>query len=188
MHWWRVWPDRAAVAITGLTGPFSILFAPLYLWRRRQLGVTTWIVVACGAIQLAFLLTAKRAAHGDTSLPDAIAILATRLFVEPLIGYRVTWFLSEAGLPLAAGAALVAAVLALLALACTATPRRVLAVLAYAAVVVAVAGVARSADSALSMLAGWGGGRADGAWRRWVPVRGDAVVSDRQGGAGPPGR
>src|SRR5262249_41872673 len=31
-----VWPDRVAVATTALTGPFSILFAPLYLWRRRQ--------------------------------------------------------------------------------------------------------------------------------------------------------
>ena len=29
----RVWPDRAAVAMVALTGPFSILFAPLYLWR-----------------------------------------------------------------------------------------------------------------------------------------------------------
>jgi len=154
-----VWFDRAAVAIVGLTGPFSIFFAPLYLWRRRQLGMTTWIVVACAAIQMIFLLTARRSAHGDTSLPDAIAILATRVFVEPLIGYRVTWYLSEAGLPLIAGAALVGVVVTLLVLAAAAVPRTTLVVLVYAAVVIAVAGVARSADSAWSMLAGWGGGR-----------------------------
>ena len=54
-----VWPDRAAVAIAGLTGPFSILFAPLYLWRRRQLGAVTWIVVGCAA----------RPARGPVHLP-----------------------------------------------------------------------------------------------------------------------
>ena len=47
-----IWLDRAAVAIAALTGPFSILFAPLYLWRRRRLGVTAWIVVACAVVQL----------------------------------------------------------------------------------------------------------------------------------------
>lgn len=154
-----IWLDRAAVGITSLTGPFSILFAPLYLWRRRQLRATTWIVVGCALVQLAFVVTTHRASADETSFTDAIAVLATRLFVEPLLGYRVTWILSDAGLPLIAGGAFVVVVVALLAVAGSTIPRRTLAVLLYGAVVVAVAGVVRSADPASSLLAGWGGGR-----------------------------
>ena len=154
-----IWPDRAAVAIAALTGPFSILFAPLYLWRRRRLGVTAWIVVACAVVQLFVVITAYRGPAGQTTPLEAVAVLATRLFVEPLLGYRVTWILSGAGIPLIAGAAFVALVLGLLVIASSVIPRRTLAVLVYAAVVVAVAGVLRSADSAESLLAGWGGGR-----------------------------
>lgn len=98
-----VWLDRAAVGLAALTGPFSILFAPLYLWRRRELGATTWVVVGCALVQLAFIVTSRRAPAGGTTITDAIPVLATRLFVEPLLGYRVTWFLSDAGLPLLAG-------------------------------------------------------------------------------------
>ena len=94
-----VWPDRAAVAIAALTGPFSILFAPLYLWRRRRLGVTAWIVVACAVVQLFVVITAYRGPAGQTTPLEAVAVLATRLFVEPLLGYRVTWILSGAGHP-----------------------------------------------------------------------------------------
>jgi hypothetical protein len=153
------WPDRLAVGIVSLTGPFSIVFAPLYVWQRKRLGLVTWIVVACAAVQLAFVATARRAAAGETSVGDAVAVMATRLLVEPLIGYRVTWTLSEAGLPLIVGAAFVAVVAALLLVASSVIPRRTLVVLAYGAVVVAVAGVVRSADPAWSLLAGWGGGR-----------------------------
>ena len=56
---WR-WLDRVAVGVVGLTGPFSILFAPLYLWQRRRLGAVTWIVVGCAIVQLAFVATARR--------------------------------------------------------------------------------------------------------------------------------
>ena len=51
---WR-WLDMAAVAVVCLTGPFSILFAPLYLWQRRRLGAVTWIVVVCAVIQLVYV-------------------------------------------------------------------------------------------------------------------------------------
>jgi hypothetical protein len=154
-----VWLDRAAVAIASLTGPFSILFAPLYLWRRRQLGVTAWIVVAGALIQLAFVVTASRAAPGETTITDAIAVLATRMLAEPFLGYRVTAFLGQADLPLTVGAAFVALVAGLLLIAGSVIPRRTLVVLVYGAVAVAVAGVLRSADPAWSLLAGWGGGR-----------------------------
>ena len=128
-----IWPDRAAVAIAALTGPFSILFAPLYLWRRRRLGVTAWIVVACAVVQLFVVITAYRGPAGQTTPLEAVAVLATRLFVEPLLGYRVTWILSGAGIPLIAGAAFVALVLGLLVIASSVIPRRTLAVLVYAA-------------------------------------------------------
>ena len=154
-----VWVDRAVVGLAALTGPFSILFAPLYLWRRRQLGATAWIVVVGALVQLAFIMTARRAPAGETTLTDAAQVLATRLFVEPLLGYRVTWLLSDDGLPLIAGGAFVVVVMALLAIAASTIPRRTLVVLVYGAVVVAVAGVVRSADPASSLLAGWGGGR-----------------------------
>jgi hypothetical protein len=155
---WR-WFDMAAVAVVGLTGPFSILFAPLYLWQRRRLGVVTWIVVACAAIQLFFVVTSGRATAGDSTVTDAIAILATRLLAEPVLGFRVTGILSQTGLPQIAGAAFVAVVAALLVVAGSVIPRRTLIVLVYGAVVVAFAGVVRSADAAWSLLAGWGGGR-----------------------------
>ena len=71
----------------------------------------------------------------------------------------MTLLLSQAGLPLIAGAAFVAVVAALLVIAGSVIPRRTLAVLVYGAVVVAVAGVVRSADPASSLLAGWGGSR-----------------------------
>lgn len=154
-----VWVDRAVVALAALTGPFSILFAPLYLWRRRQLGATTWIVVGCALLQLASIVASQRVVAGEMTLRDAIAVLATRLFVEPLLGYRVIGLLSVAGLPLAAGAAFVVAVIGLLAVAARVIPSRTLVVLAYGALVVALAGVVRSADPASSLLAGWGGGR-----------------------------
>jgi hypothetical protein len=155
---WK-WPDRIAVGLVALTGPFSIVFAPLYVWQRRRLGAVTWVVVACAAIQLVFVATTRRAAAGETSIGDAVAILATRLFAEPLLGYRVTWTLSEAGVPLVAGAAFVVAVAVLLLIAGSVIPRRILVVLVYGAVVIAIAGVIRSADAAWSLLAGWGGGR-----------------------------
>lgn len=154
-----MWADRVTVAIVSLTGPFSILFAPLYVWQRRRLGAVTWIVVACAAIQLVVLVTARRGAAGETTITEGLAILATRLFAEPLLGYRVTWTLSEAGLPLVVGAAFVIAVGALLLVAASVIPRRTLVVLIYGALVVALAGVVRSADPAWSLLAGWSGSR-----------------------------
>ncbi len=154
-----IWPDRAAVAVAALTGPFSILFAPLYLWRRRQLGSVTWIVVGCALVQLAVLFISRRSPTGDMTIVDAIAVFATRLLVEPLLGYQVTWLLSGAGIPMVAGAAFVLVVAALLLVAGSVVPRSTLIVLVYGAVVVAVAGVVRSADPASSLLAGWGGGR-----------------------------
>jgi hypothetical protein len=105
------------------------------------------------------VLTARRAPAGETTFVDAIAVLATRVLAEPLFGYRITFHLSEAGLPLIAGAAFVAIVAALLVVAGSVIPRRTLVVLVYGAGVVALAGVIRSADPATSLLAGWSGGR-----------------------------
>ena len=90
---------------------------------------------------------------------DAIAVFATRMLVEPLLGYQATWLLSGAGVPLLAGGAFALLVAALLVVAGSVVPRRTLVVLLYGAVVVAVAGIVRSADPASSLLAGWGGGR-----------------------------
>ncbi len=155
---WR-WPDRVAVGVVGLTGPFSIVFAPLYLWQPRRLGAVTWIVVGSAIVQLAFVATAPHAGPVGATITEAVAILATRLLVTPLLGYQVTWLLSAASIPLLAGAAFVVLIATLLVIAGSVIPRRTLAVLVYAAVVVAVAGVVRAADSTSSLLAGWGGGR-----------------------------
>ena len=154
-----VWFDRAAVAIAGLTGPFSILFAPLYLWRRRRLGAVTWIVVTCAVVQVAVLFVSRRAPTGEMTLVDAVAVFATRLLVEPLLGYQATWLLSGAGVPILAAGGFVVLVATLLVVAGSVVPRQTLIVLLYGAVVVAVAGIVRSADPASSLLAGWGGGR-----------------------------
>ena len=143
-----IWLDRAAVAIAALTGPFSILFAPLYLWRRDASASRPGSSSRARSSSSSSSSPPIRGPAGQTTPLEAVAILATRLFVEPLLGYRVTWILSGAGLPLIAGAAFVALVLGLLVIASSVIPRRTLAVLVYAAVVVAVAGVLRSADSA----------------------------------------
>jgi hypothetical protein len=155
---WK-WLDRAAVGLAGLTGPFAILFAPLYLWRRRQLGATTWIVVACALVQIAFLVTAQRPLSGATTAGDAISILATRMLVEPLLGLHLTWALSGAGLPIVLGGAFAVLVLILLAIAGSTVPRPTLAVLVFGAVGVALAGTLRGADPVAPLLAGWAGGR-----------------------------
>jgi hypothetical protein len=154
-----VWLDRAAVAIASLTGPFSILFAPLYLWQRRRLGSTAGIVIGGAIVQLAYLVTSPRAPAGEATFSEAISVLATRLLVEPLLGYQVTSRLGEAGIPLIVGGAFVLLVATLLVIAGSAMPRQTRVVLVYAAVVVAVAGIVRSAEPAANMLGGWGGGR-----------------------------
>ena len=155
---WR-WLDRFAVGVVGLTGPSSILFAPLYLWQRRRLGAVTWIVVGCAIVQFAFVATPRPAGPVGATITEAAAILATRLLVTPLVGYQATLLLSQANIPWLAGGVFIVLVATLLVIAGSVIPRPTLAVLVYAALVVAVAGVARAANSTSSLLAGWGGSR-----------------------------
>jgi hypothetical protein len=154
-----IWLDRFAVGVAGLTGPFSILFAPLYLWQRRRLGAVTWIVVGCAIVELAFVATARHEGPVPATITEAVAIMATRLLATPLIGYQATLLLTQASIPWLAGGVFVVLVASLLVIAGSVIPRPTLAVLLYAALVVAMAGVVRAADSTSSLLTGWGGSR-----------------------------
>ena len=53
--------DYAILAVVGLTGPFAIVFGPLYAWRawrqrdRHAYGALA-VIAACAAVQLAFMV------------------------------------------------------------------------------------------------------------------------------------
>lgn len=56
-RWWQVAHDALIAVLLGLTGPFSIVFAPLFLWRAavRRTTASAWLAVLvglCAAVQL----------------------------------------------------------------------------------------------------------------------------------------
>ncbi len=55
-RWWQHTHDALAAILLGLTGPFSVLFAPLFLWRAwhrrtRASFVVTSLVLICAGVQ-----------------------------------------------------------------------------------------------------------------------------------------
>jgi hypothetical protein len=45
-RWWQTAHDAAAVSLLGLTGPYSVLFAPLFVWRTLQRRTRASFVLA----------------------------------------------------------------------------------------------------------------------------------------------
>ena len=86
--------ERALLVIVVVSGPFSTLFAPLYLiraWLKRSLNSTLAAIIVCvgGLIQglLLLLYRGQSIAIGPTySILDYVRIGASRLLVQPLIG------------------------------------------------------------------------------------------------------
>jgi hypothetical protein len=157
------WPllDGAAVAIAALSGPVSILLAPLYVWRRP--GIVTWIVCGAAVIQVVALVTAHDRAPGVITDPiEVMQSLALGGLIAPVLG-RATWPLTQAAIPGAVGVGAVAAVTLLVIRAATAVPRPLLSVLVYASIASAAAGVLAAptpmldsaANSRYFLLASW---------------------------------
>jgi len=121
-RWWEGAHDGAAAVLFGLTGPYSIVFAPLFWWRairrrtRASVGVAV-LVSACGLVQGTLIVLHEKGKLADTG-PVAmgygnveprklLAVPGMRITGSLLVGARV-----PADYSLAAETALGIAVLA----------------------------------------------------------------------------
>ena len=141
------WIERGVVALVALSGPFSTLLAPAFLWqlRSRRTRHDLWlaaIVVCGGIIQLIAILTSGRAEVVDTRPADLTFVTFwLHAAIVPMLGERLSNALGSSGVPAAilfvGGVAMVAS------LALTAwrwMPRTALP-LFYGAVVVGLSGI-----------------------------------------------
>jgi hypothetical protein len=87
--------DLAAAVLLGLTGPFSILFTPLFAWRAcvrrsRASVVLAAAVAATALVQLAYLAAFMTAHDGPAQAPasdvHALAVVGARLGGSLLLG------------------------------------------------------------------------------------------------------
>jgi hypothetical protein len=84
--------DAIAAVLFGLTGPFSIMLAPLFAWRawmRRTAPsvMLAAIVIACGTVQLTEVLRDTTVNPSGTVAPDAIlAVPGMRITASLLAG------------------------------------------------------------------------------------------------------
>lgn len=99
-QWQRV-GDPVMLALAGLTGPFSIVFAPLFAWRFwRERNVDTLIallvVVACAGIQGWFVFTTGEKFEYQVAafrLWPVLEVVARRLVIWPVAGSTIAWAL-----------------------------------------------------------------------------------------------
>lgn len=97
--------DLAILALVGLTGPFAILFLPLFAWRAWRERHTDAlaalaVVAACAAVQGALVL--RTGFHSEAATPHSspgvlFAVLGCRLFVWPVFGLWGAYAESVAG-------------------------------------------------------------------------------------------
>jgi len=89
--------DFIIVLLVGLTGPFSVILAPVYLWawwRDRRLAtlLPLLLVAACAAVQLAFIVRGgpPSAAPDEPFHPlPFLSVIGSRLFVWSFFGPAV---------------------------------------------------------------------------------------------------
>lgn len=124
------WKDAAGAVAAGLSGPFSLLLAPVF-WLRRG-----WLVIpvtVCGAIQLAVILVSPQR---PIEIPDAgvvvdvVLLRTTAAYLGPTLG---SWAHPTIGLLL---------ILATAFIAIRAPYRRAWMTVGYGAMVIAGAGIA----------------------------------------------
>jgi hypothetical protein len=132
--------EAIVVTCAGLTGPFAILFMPLF-WvraavrRDRWSGVLAAIVSVCAAVQLAILVASGERSAGLPDLGVAVGNLSYRLWAT-VLGGRWTSGLTSIGVdPLVVGAATVV-LLAALVVVWTRVPRVPRLAFGYAALAV----------------------------------------------------
>ena len=89
--------DLTALVVLGLTGPTSVLLAPLFALRacvrRTRWSVILALVAAiCGAIQLAFILTHPLPPEPPENIKPALAlpVLGARVFGSVFLGGRIS--------------------------------------------------------------------------------------------------
>lgn len=95
--------DRLILVLAALTGPFGIVFLPLFLWRwwRERSWDNLWlaaIVLICAAIQAWFVIkTGPRFEFQSESmkLGPTFIVLARRLVAWPLVGRDIALGLSS---------------------------------------------------------------------------------------------
>lgn len=88
------WVERIVLAAVALTGPFSIMLAPLFVLRawheRNRNSVIAALIVSVGAIiQLIVTLNGGRISQGSYPLFQWIGIAATRMVAQPILGTGV---------------------------------------------------------------------------------------------------
>jgi len=89
--------DLAILAVVGLTGPFVVVFLPLFVWRwwreRHADNVTVLLTAAaCAAVQIYFIKTTGPHLEPQShplNLEMLLAVAGSRLVVWPLLGQRV---------------------------------------------------------------------------------------------------
>lgn len=86
--------DLALLAVIGLTGPFIVVFLPLFAWRwwrerHRDTLAVFLTAAACAAVQLYFIATSGPAAGPQgkpLNLELLLAVAGSRLVVWPFLG------------------------------------------------------------------------------------------------------
>jgi hypothetical protein len=152
-----VWADRLAVALAAVTGPCSVVFAPLYVWHKR--GPVALIVVSGALVQIAFILNSERIPGSVQDLDSAVRLMATRLIVSPILGTHLSYWLGTVGIPAVVAAAAVLVFGALLVIASRALARPVLIAMLYSASSLATIGLVRSRDPVPQLLAAYDASR-----------------------------
>jgi len=152
----RVWGvvDLVGAAAIGLTGPWSVIWAPLFVVRGERTRdphavALAVVVVGAAAVQLgAYALSGYRPPGTLPPPADLLAMLGLRGVVAPLIGPLWTSFLQQAGLPAWIGSlAIVVLSASLIVVAFTSLPRRALLVIGYVIVALTVSIALRYGDS-----------------------------------------
>lgn len=69
-RWWQHAHDAVAVLVLGLTGPYSVFFAPLFLWRALQRRTRASLVLAVLALVCASIQGSLIALHQTGRLDD----------------------------------------------------------------------------------------------------------------------
>jgi hypothetical protein len=103
-RWWEHAHDAAATVLFGLTGPYSIVFAPMFVWRaiRRRTRASVGVAVlasACALVQGTLIVLHERGKLADTG-PVAmgygkveprklLAVPGMRIGASLLVGARV---------------------------------------------------------------------------------------------------
>lgn len=87
--------DFSIITLCGLTGPFVILFAPVYLWiwfkhKNRYWSVVTLLVVLCAGLQVITLYRAPlQAVTFSFNLKAFSELIGQKLFGALFLGYRL---------------------------------------------------------------------------------------------------